>query len=89
MKSLSAITAKNPTNQIFPILITQQLLQFMFNKDFQASLPRKRLTTPRRIENCLPHRVKLTHDEKMRFTKGNELKLTHAELFSFFYFKSV
>ena len=34
-------------------------------------------------------REKSTLDEKMRFIKGNELKLNHTKLLSFFIFKSV
>ena len=34
-------------------------------------------------------RVKSTQDEKARFIKGNELKLTQVELFSFLFFKWV
>ena len=34
-------------------------------------------------------RVKSTQDEKVRFILENELKLTQAELLSFFYFKSI
>ena len=32
-------------------------------------------------------RVKSTQDEKARFIKGNELKLTQVELLSFLFFK--
>ena len=32
---------------------------------------------------------KPTQDEKVRFIKGNVLKITHVELLSFFIFKSV
>ena len=32
------------------------------------------------------NRVQSTQDEKARFIKGNELKLTHVELFSFLFF---
>ena len=35
------------------------------------------------------HRVQSTQDEKARFIKGNELKLTLVELFSFLFFKRV
>ena len=35
------------------------------------------------------NRVQSTQDEKARFIKGNELKLTQIELFSFFFFKRV
>ena len=34
------------------------------------------------------NRVQSTQDEKERFVKGNELKVTQVELFSFFNFKS-
>ena len=34
-------------------------------------------------------RQKSTEDEKVRFIKGNELKVTQVELLSFFIFKSV
>ena len=34
-------------------------------------------------------REKLTQDEKVYFTKGNELKITQVELLSFFIFKSI
>ena len=34
-------------------------------------------------------REKSTQDEKARFIKGNDLDLTQAELFSFFFFKRV
>ena len=34
----------------------------------------------------LNNRVQSTQDEKARFIKGNELKLTQVELFSFFFF---
>ena len=34
-------------------------------------------------------REKSTQDEKMRFIKGNESKLTQIEIISFFIFKSV
>ena len=33
--------------------------------------------------------VQSTQDEKARFIKGNELKLTQVELFSFLFFKTV
>ena len=33
------------------------------------------------------YRVQSTKDEKARFIKGNELKLTQVELFSFLFFK--
>ena len=33
--------------------------------------------------------VQSTQDEKVRFIKGNELKLSEVELFSFLFFKSV
>ena len=33
------------------------------------------------------YRVQKTQDEKARFIKGNELKLTQVELFSFLFFK--
>ena len=35
------------------------------------------------------NRVQSTQDEKARFIKGNELKLTQVELFSFLFFKRV
>ena len=35
------------------------------------------------------NRVKSTQDEKVSFIKGNDLKFTHVDLFSFFIFKSV
>ena len=35
------------------------------------------------------NRVQSTQDEKEHFIKGNELKLTHIELFSFLFFKRV
>ena len=35
------------------------------------------------------NRVKSTQDEKARFIKGNKLKLTQVELFSFLFFKRV
>ena len=57
MKSLSAVMANDPTNKIFSIFVNEPLLQFKFNKDFQASLTWKYLTTPRRIEGCLPHTI--------------------------------
>ena len=38
IKSLSAVTVKNPTNKPPQSLITQPLLQFKFNNDFQTSL---------------------------------------------------
>ena len=34
-------------------------------------------------------REKSIQDEKVRFIKGNELKLTQVELFLFFFFKRV
>ena len=36
---------KNPTNKSFQFLVTQPLLQFTFNNDFQASLCVKSVTT--------------------------------------------
>ena len=35
------------------------------------------------------NRVQSSQDEKARFIKGNELKLTQVELFSFLFFKRV
>ena len=35
------------------------------------------------------NREQSTQDKKARFIKGNELKLSQAELFSFFFFKRV
>ena len=38
IKSLSSVTANNPTNKPSQSLLSQPLLQFKFNNDFQASL---------------------------------------------------
>ena len=35
------------------------------------------------------NRVQSTQDEKARFIKGNQLKLTQVEIFSFLFFKRV
>ena len=42
IKSIRAVTAKNPANKPSQSLLTQPLLQFMFNNDFQESLKVKK-----------------------------------------------
>ena len=59
IKSLSAVTAKNPTNKCFQFLLMQPLLQFKFNNDFLAPIWAKKSeysVTKKWIEKCLPHK---------------------------------